>query len=67
MALEQNRRKLPPMRRVAAYISVEDYEWLAGVAQRTHCTVSRFVAEVINDARAREAALYQVRRDEVPW
>jgi len=60
--LVHNRRKLPPLRRVTAYVPQYDSEWLASAARAQGWTVSRYLAWLITESRANEE--WQMRRDE---
>jgi hypothetical protein len=54
MLVAPNRRKLPPLRRVVAYIPEEEGDWLESAARAHGWTVSRFIAMLIDDAHVAE-------------
>jgi hypothetical protein len=57
MNVAPNRRKLPPLRRVVAYIPEEEAEWLESAARAQGWTVSRYIAWLLSDAHHAERLL----------
>jgi hypothetical protein len=54
MNIAPNRRKLEPLRRAVTYIPQEEAGWLESAARAQGWTVSRFLAQLIDDAHHAE-------------
>lgn len=54
MNVAHGRRKLPPLRRVVAYLNDGEWEWLVSAAAAQRCSVSAFVAQCITDSHYAE-------------
>jgi energy-converting hydrogenase Eha subunit F len=68
----QRRKIRPELRRVTAYLSQEEYEWIRQGAKLAGRTISHHIGELLSDARTHwEVELSEMREErevaDLPW